>query len=158
MLVKGVPDRLFLWLTTKEISKLRIIGPLWGNPPVTRGFPSQEDNNAETVTMPDLRVTPSIHIVRSVYGLRNYLPSPGELSRLKSTPLALVLWKHYQVLAQSTNIQGVRDRLLLTKLSLDTGDGASISSNNLDMTMIVLHCFRVYTDKRSTILYMNKLA
>ena len=33
--------------TTKEISKLRITGSLWGDPPVTGEFPSQRANGAE---------------------------------------------------------------------------------------------------------------
>ena len=34
-------------LTTQKSSNLRITGPLWGNPPVTRGFPSQRSINAK---------------------------------------------------------------------------------------------------------------
>ena len=34
---------------SKRISKLRIIGPLWGNPLIASGFPSQRVSNAEKV-------------------------------------------------------------------------------------------------------------
>ena len=41
----------FRRVTSNKISKLCITDPLWGNPPVTGGFPSQRASNAESVSM-----------------------------------------------------------------------------------------------------------
>ena len=37
--------------TTKDTSGLRITSPLWGNPSVSGGFPTQRATNAETISM-----------------------------------------------------------------------------------------------------------
>ena len=41
----------FFRLIIKNASRLCIIGHLWGNPPVTDGFPSQRASNVESVSM-----------------------------------------------------------------------------------------------------------
>ena len=41
----------FVQVQIKKISKLRVTGLCEGNPPVTRGFPSQRASNAENVSI-----------------------------------------------------------------------------------------------------------
>ena len=41
----------FVQAQIKENIKLRATGPLWGKPPVTGGFPSLRDCNAENVSV-----------------------------------------------------------------------------------------------------------
>ena len=49
----------------KKTSKLRVIGPWEGNPPVTGGFPSQRANNAENFPFDDVIVKTVTHLGRN---------------------------------------------------------------------------------------------